>query len=176
MAHKLFLTRVMKDHEDTCTFSVIYASETEMESDAGDSDIEIESETWISERRQLLQMSHSILSPSFVLDDSRRYVSESEVSSESENEFLEECNQESKNESNEECDEESDIESIFANSSDHDVLSDVSETNLPSEVELAMTQEKLEKYFEIIEEKERELGRRLDVEETDVIYQSIFNC
>ena len=172
MANKLFAM----DQDDSGVYSLIYASETDNESvhedyDIESADIEKESQTWMCERHKLLQMSHSILSPSFFLDNTRHYVSETDVSEKSSDES--------------ESDEQSDLDSIFADTFESDVQSNVGdtretwetadETSYTSQMDIENTQEKLEQYFESIEEKERELCRRLDAEETDVIYNSIFN-
>jgi hypothetical protein len=144
-----------------CEYSLIYVSDTDTDSSEIESEKETDSVTWMSDRKELLQMSHSILSPSYRLDDNRQYVSET----------LEESS-----------DSASDLDSIFDNSESPSFLGD-SECNKSSDEEVVLaspdeiksTQDKIEKYFEVMEHKELELGRRLTNDEKDVLYRSFFN-
>ena len=159
----------MAANEEISEFSVIYVSETEDEMDYGESHMETENEsaTWISERKQLQQMSHSILSPSFRLSDSRSHVSETDISDQSDIESIVgetgDC----------------DIESIFDTSDSPSFIGDSEEESeevmLASQEEIAGTQEKIQKYLELIEDEEHKLQRRLTAEEKDVLYVLIFN-
>ena len=164
MAYKL-----LEEHGKEQEFFEIYVSETDSndESDIDANDYEQDTTTWKTERQELLQLSHSILSPSFYLD-ARTSVPET-TDEEDEDE------DEEKNDISVISNDDSEIGSIF---DDHEPEVNQSETEMSqSQLELNMkvVEENMEKYFKYIEKKEEELCRRLTVDETDVIYNSVFN-